>query len=156
MLAGKAPFVGHCGEECEWENGGACYECQRTLWNSIKGGQFAFNDKEWSHISDEAKDLVSKLLVKNAPKRLTAKEVLQHPWVSEVSGTPLSFAETLLRFLISYWSPGYSFCLHCLLYLVQKTSVHSLRVIASGDILNLTFSLFFGKGVFGVNYCYRV
>ena len=84
MLSGKAPFFGNCGEDCEWEKGGSCYECQRTLWNSIKEGNFKFDDREWKHISPEAKDLVSNLLVKDASKRLTAKEVLRHPWVSKV------------------------------------------------------------------------
>ena len=84
MLCGKPPFVGNCGEDCEWEKGGSCYECQRTLWNSIKKGEFQFHDKEWEYISDEAKDLVSKLLVKNASKRLTADQVVCHPWVAEV------------------------------------------------------------------------
>lgn len=83
MLSGKAPFFGNCGEDCEWEKGGSCYECQRTLWNSIKEGNFKFDDREWKHISPEAKDLVSNLLVKDASKRLTAKEVLRHPWVSK-------------------------------------------------------------------------
>ena len=84
MLSGKAPFVGNCGEDCEWEKGGSCYECQRTLWNSIKEGKFVFDDRGWNHISREAKDLVKNLLVKDASKRLTAKEVLRHPWISMV------------------------------------------------------------------------
>lgn len=84
MLSGKAPFAGSCGIDCEWDKGGSCYECQRSLWNSIKEGKFIFHDEEWRHISREAKDLVSNLLVKNASKRLTAKEVLRHPWVSSV------------------------------------------------------------------------
>lgn len=33
-------------------------------------------------ISAEAKDLVRHLLVKDAKKRYTAKQVLEHPWMS--------------------------------------------------------------------------
>ena len=100
MLSGKAPFVGNCGEDCEWEKGGSCYECQRTLWNSIKEGKLEFSDRGWKHISNEAKDLVSKLLVRDASKRLTAKEVLRHPWVSMV-GTLLMLVRTVFRFALS-------------------------------------------------------
>eukprot|EP00112_Aurelia_sp_Birch-Aquarium-sp1_P013765 Seg2936.2 transcript_id=Seg2936.2/GoldUCD/mRNA.D3Y31 product="MAP kinase-interacting serine/threonine-protein kinase 2" protein_id=Seg2936.2/GoldUCD/D3Y31 len=83
MLSGKAPFVGNCGEDCEWEKGGSCYECQRTLWRSIQNGKFEFPDKEWRHISYGAKDLVSNLLERDASKRLTVEEVLRHRWVAE-------------------------------------------------------------------------
>ena len=85
MLSGKAPFVGNCGGDCEWEKGGSCYECQRTLWKSIQNGKFEFPDKEWGHISYGAKDLVSNLLERDASKRLTVEEVLRHRWVAEVS-----------------------------------------------------------------------
>lgn len=33
-------------------------------------------------VSAEAKDLISKMLVKNPAVRLTASEVLQHPWTT--------------------------------------------------------------------------
>lgn len=44
-------------------------------------GHFSFPDSEWSNVSDQAKDLICGLLVKNAPKRLSAEAVLQHPWI---------------------------------------------------------------------------
>ncbi len=39
--------------------------------------------KQWSHISDSAKDLVRLLLDQNPNTRLTAEEALNHPWISE-------------------------------------------------------------------------
>lgn len=39
--------------------------------------------KVWSNISSEAQDLISKLLELNVEKRLSAKEVLKHPWLIE-------------------------------------------------------------------------
>ena len=89
MLSGKAPFVGNCGEDCEWEKGGSCYECQRSLWKSIQNGKFEFPHREWGHISHGAKDLVSNLLERDASKRLTVEEVLRHRWVAEVSVSKL-------------------------------------------------------------------
>jgi aurora kinase len=36
-----------------------------------------------SHVSDEAKDLISKLLVKDSEKRLSLDEVVTHPWIKK-------------------------------------------------------------------------
>merc|ERR1712183_110716 len=44
-------------------------------------GHFDFPEGEWRDISGEAKDLISKLLVKDARQRLSAEMVLAHPWV---------------------------------------------------------------------------
>lgn len=38
--------------------------------------------KIWDNISDEAKDLVKKMLTQDQNDRLTAREALQHPWLS--------------------------------------------------------------------------
>ncbi|XP_052460458.1 MAP kinase-interacting serine/threonine-protein kinase 2 [Carassius gibelio] len=81
MLSGYPPFVGHCGSDCGWENGDPCHACQNTLFESIQEGKYEFPEKEWAHISSSAKDLISKLLVRDAKKRLSAAQVLQHPWV---------------------------------------------------------------------------
>jgi MAP kinase interacting serine/threonine kinase len=44
-------------------------------------GRFSFPDNEWRDVSEEAKDLISNLLVKEASKRLSAEAVLNHPWI---------------------------------------------------------------------------
>lgn len=54
------------------------------LFESIQEGKYEFPEKEWAHISSSAKDLISKLLVRDAKKRLSAAQVLQHPWVQGV------------------------------------------------------------------------
>ncbi|XP_069863998.1 MAP kinase-interacting serine/threonine-protein kinase 2 isoform X2 [Dipodomys merriami] len=51
------------------------------LFESIQEGKYEFPDKDWAHISFAAKDLISKLLVRDAKQRLSAAQVLQHPWV---------------------------------------------------------------------------
>ena len=40
-------------------------------------------NRYWSHVSDEAKDLISKLLVVNIDDRITAKQALQSEWMAE-------------------------------------------------------------------------
>ncbi|XP_037104854.1 MAP kinase-interacting serine/threonine-protein kinase 2b [Syngnathus acus] len=81
MLSGYPPFVGHCGGDCGWELGEPCHRCQNTLFESIQEGKYEFPDKEWAHITSSAKDLISRLLVRDAKNRLSASQVLQHPWV---------------------------------------------------------------------------
>ncbi|XP_062960520.1 MAP kinase-interacting serine/threonine-protein kinase 1 isoform X6 [Cynocephalus volans] len=81
MLSGYPPFVGHCGADCGWDRGEVCRLCQNKLFESIQEGKYEFPDKDWAHISSEAKDLISKLLVRDAKQRLSAAQVLQHPWV---------------------------------------------------------------------------
>lgn len=58
---------------------------QNMLFESIQEGKYEFPDKDWAHISFAAKDLISKLLVRDAKQRLSAAQVLQHPWVQGVS-----------------------------------------------------------------------
>lgn len=44
-------------------------------------GHFTFPEAEWHDVSDEAKDLICRLLVKQASSRLSAEAVLNHKWI---------------------------------------------------------------------------
>ena len=66
MLSGKQPFEGKDDEEIE---------------NNIKQGKIDFNDPVWDYISNDAKDLIKKLLNIKVDKRYTAKQALNHPWI---------------------------------------------------------------------------
>ncbi|CAF1676499.1 unnamed protein product, partial [Adineta ricciae] len=81
MLSGYPPFYGTCGHTCGWTKGEECEQCQSLLFERIQDGEFDFPDKDWQYISDGAKDLIKRLLVRDASLRLTAAEVLQHSWV---------------------------------------------------------------------------
>lgn len=61
------------------------FHFQNILFESIQEGKYEFPEKDWAHISASAKDLISKLLVRDAKNRLSASQVLQHPWVRGVS-----------------------------------------------------------------------
>lgn len=54
------------------------------LFESIQEGKYEFPETDWALVSAEAKDLVSKLLMRDAKQRLSAAQVLQHPWVQGV------------------------------------------------------------------------
>lgn len=81
LLSGSPPFTGHCGTDCGWDRGETCRTCQNNLFESIQQGKYEFPDKDWAHITLGAKDLISKLLVRDATLRLSAAQVLMHPWV---------------------------------------------------------------------------
>ncbi|PIO76839.1 kinase domain protein [Teladorsagia circumcincta] len=66
-----------------WSEGQPCDDCQQELFRRIQCGEYDFPADEWDMISAEAKHLVSSLLVKNVSERLTANEVLDHPWVKQ-------------------------------------------------------------------------
>uniref|UniRef100_A0A1I8M4N0 non-specific serine/threonine protein kinase n=1 Tax=Musca domestica TaxID=7370 RepID=A0A1I8M4N0_MUSDO len=81
LLCGYPPFSGNCDEDCGWNRGENCRRCQELLFESIQDGRFYFPDPDWTDVSEEAKDLIRGLLVKDAPKRLSAEAVLNHPWI---------------------------------------------------------------------------
>jgi len=81
LLCGYPPFSGSCGDKCGWADGGECQYCQLNLFYNIQKGKFHFPRRDWYKISPEAKDLISKLLVKTAKNRISAHDVLVHPWL---------------------------------------------------------------------------
>jgi len=83
LLCGYPPFSGCCGQNCGWAEGGDCQYCQLNLFHNIQRGKFHFPKSDWGRISSNAKDLISKLLVKSAKDRLSARDVLVHPWLKE-------------------------------------------------------------------------
>ncbi|EDO45162.1 predicted protein, partial [Nematostella vectensis] len=101
MLSGYPPFYGKCGSKCGWERGETCRTCQEMLLHRIQEGIYEFPEKEWSQVSEEAKDLISHLLVRDASQRYTAEMVLTHPWIGMVhksvlfrgSSTPYNLQE---------------------------------------------------------------
>lgn len=81
LLCGYPPFSGNCEQDCGWNRGENCRTCQELLFESIQEGRFSFPENDWVDVSEEAKDLIRGLLVKEAPKRLSAAAVLNHPWI---------------------------------------------------------------------------
>ena len=65
LLCGYPPFNGNDDDE---------------IFESIKKRKFVFPEAEWANISKEAKDLINKML-SDPLTRLTAEQVLSHPWL---------------------------------------------------------------------------
>jgi len=56
-------------------------ECEVLLHQMISNRKIEFPDKYWKNISIGAKNLVENLLKFDPAQRITAKEILQHPWI---------------------------------------------------------------------------
>ena len=56
-----------------------------ALYASIKSGSFNYPSPYWDCVSEQARELVSKMLVVDPTKRFTASDVLAHPWIKKCS-----------------------------------------------------------------------
>ena len=99
MLCGYPPFYGECRREnCGWNDGEHCSDCQESLFQRIQLGEYDFPPDDWARVSDKARDLIRKLLVRDAKGRYTADDVLAHVWLNEdAPKTPLQTPDVLLR-----------------------------------------------------------
>ncbi|KAE9619530.1 putative protein kinase CAMK-CDPK family [Lupinus albus] len=66
LLSGVPPF---------WD------ETEQGIFEQVLKGELDFISEPWPSISGSAKDLVRRMLIRDPKKRLTAHEVLCHPWV---------------------------------------------------------------------------
>ena len=60
----------------------------------IRGGKLNFNTSLWREVSDEAKDLLSKLLAVDLNRRISVEECLNHKFLKPTSANS-SFDEEL-------------------------------------------------------------
>ncbi|KAI1731882.1 protein kinase domain-containing protein [Ditylenchus destructor] len=67
LLAGYAPFY---------------HRQQLRMMRLIQEGRYEFNKEQWDLISDDAKDLIRKLLTVEDSKRIKASECLLHRWMT--------------------------------------------------------------------------
>ncbi|VFQ69467.1 unnamed protein product [Cuscuta campestris] len=63
-------------------------ETQQGIFDAVLKGDVDFESDPWPIISDSAKDLIQKMLCMRPSERLTAHEVLCHPWICENGVAP--------------------------------------------------------------------
>ncbi len=71
LLCGRPPFGGGDNDNLILEN--TCL------------GKYNTANSRFKAISDDARDLIAKMLERNPLKRITAEEILTHPWIAQVS-----------------------------------------------------------------------
>ena len=65
LLCGYAPFYG---------------ENDKEIYKQVLKGEYDFPKEEWQNVSEEAKNLIKKMLEKDTKKRITALDALQDKW----------------------------------------------------------------------------
>lgn len=110
LLCGYPPFYAENNED---------------LYTIIKNGDYDFPDPYWTEISSAAKDLIRKLLQVNPKKRLTAVQVLEHPWISGNAAPSRAF--------------GGGHTQHLKLLQARKKFRHAVRTIIALNRFTLNF-----------------
>ncbi|KAK3243826.1 hypothetical protein CYMTET_46541 [Cymbomonas tetramitiformis] len=81
MLSGELPFEG---------------PTENDLYGNILRAAYNLEADPWHVISVPAKDLISKMLVKNPADRITATEVLKHPWLTLADASEFSLLDIVV------------------------------------------------------------
>nr|GMD39787.1 calcium-dependent protein kinase 32-like [Ipomoea batatas] len=88
--AGVILYILLCGVPPFWA------ETEQGVAQAIIRSVVDFRRDPWPKVSDNAKDLVKKMLNPDPSKRLTAQEVLDHPWLQNAKKAPnVSLGETV-------------------------------------------------------------
>jgi serine/threonine protein kinase len=66
LLSGKVPFPG---------------ESNKEIIENVLKGEYHFNHDAFKTVSNEAKDLISRLLVKDVERRFNASDAYNHHWI---------------------------------------------------------------------------
>jgi calcium-dependent protein kinase len=69
LLSGKVPFPG---------------ESNKEIIENVLRGEYHFGHEAFTRVSPLAKDLISKLLVKDVQSRYSAADAYNHPWIQNV------------------------------------------------------------------------
>ncbi|KAI4981307.1 hypothetical protein ZWY2020_021792 [Hordeum vulgare] len=71
MLSGAVPFYGATAPE---------------IFEAVLRGNLRFPPRAFADVSPEAKDLMRRMLCKDVSRRLSAEQVLRHPWIASCGG----------------------------------------------------------------------
>lgn len=93
MVLGQLPFV---SSRCEYASS---QERRRQLVAKINKGLSTSHRKALASFSPEFKHMLSRLLTADAAKRITTKELLVHPWITDkgkrlVRTNPISIVDS--------------------------------------------------------------
>jgi serine/threonine protein kinase len=67
ILGGYTPFFGDDDSQCE---------------HKVLLGSFEFHPDYWGNVSEEAKDLIRKMLTVDPKQRISLADAIQHPWLT--------------------------------------------------------------------------
>ncbi|KAF5307308.1 hypothetical protein FQR65_LT07024 [Abscondita terminalis] len=92
LLSGLSPFMGHTDVE--------------TMAN-VTIGKYDFDDEAFREISENAKDFIAKLLIKDINLRMSAEDCLNHTWLlrrTSPESSHMDMAKDNLRLFVERWN----------------------------------------------------
>ena len=68
----------------------------------MREADYSFEHKEFVNVSEDAKNLISKLLEKDIRKRFTCQQALEHSWFTQGSDINIKIDHTVINSLREY------------------------------------------------------
>nr|CAB3465907.1 unnamed protein product [Digitaria exilis] len=80
--AGVIIYILLCGVPPFWA------ETEQGIFEQVLHGSLDFDSDPWPSVSENAKDLLRKVLIRDPKRRLSAHQVLCHPWLQTIASAP--------------------------------------------------------------------
>ncbi|KAE9608465.1 putative protein kinase CAMK-CDPK family [Lupinus albus] len=127
--AGVILYILLCGVPPFWA------ETEQGVALAILRGVIDFKREPWPQISDSAKSLVQQMLEPDPKKRLTAEQVLEHPWLQNAKKAPNVPLGDIVRSRLKQFAVMNRFKKKALRVIVEYLSVEEVEIIK--DIFTL-------------------
>ncbi|KAG7012210.1 Calcium-dependent protein kinase 10 [Cucurbita argyrosperma subsp. argyrosperma] len=121
--AGVILYILLCGVPPFWA------ETEQGVALAILRGVLDFKREPWPHISESAKSLVQQMLEPDPKKRLTAQQVLDHPWLQNAKKAPNVPLGDIVRMRLKQFSVMNRFKKKALRVIAEHLSVEEVEVI---------------------------
>ncbi|KAM1340294.1 hypothetical protein ACFX2H_038709 [Malus domestica] len=121
--AGVILYILLCGVPPFWA------ESEQGVALAILRGVIDFKREPWPQISDSAKSLVRQMLEPDPRKRLTAQEVLEHPWLQNAKKAPNVPLGDIVRPRLKQFSVMNRFKKKALRVIAEHLSIKEVEVI---------------------------
>ncbi|KAF5201718.1 Calcium-dependent protein kinase, partial [Thalictrum thalictroides] len=121
--AGVILYILLCGVPPFWA------ESEQGVAQAILKGVIDFKRDPWPKVSDGAKNLVKKMLDPDPKKRLTAQQVLEHPWLQNAKKAPNVPLGDIVRTRLKQFSAMNRFKKKAMRVIAEHLSVEEVEVI---------------------------
>ncbi|PIA62446.1 hypothetical protein AQUCO_00200453v1 [Aquilegia coerulea] len=121
--AGVILYILLCGVPPFWA------ESEQGVAQAILKGVIDFKRDPWPKVTDGAKNLVKKMLDPDPKKRLTAQQVLEHPWLQNAKKAPNVPLGDIVRTRLKQFSAMNRFKKKAMRVIAEHLSVEEVEVI---------------------------
>lgn len=121
--AGVILYILLCGVPPFWA------ETEQGVAQAILRGDIDFKRDPWSQVSESAKSLVRQMLEQDPKQRLTAQQVLEHPWIQNAKKAPNVPLGDIVRARLKQFSVMNRFKKKAMRVIAEHLSVEEVEVI---------------------------